>query len=168
MLCTLLCAVLFCSWAQHLLAASALLSPSLLWFLVLLTGKSHEQRSLVGYSPRGCKESDTTEHTHTLQIPIPGFIVGILSIPRSPTLQTPPSMPVFMCCTRQETSAAFSPSLNFHNSQRRFYYPYYSWGNRLISCNHPQGPRKPEIGIQGWLASELVLFILFLLILIGG
>ena len=24
--------------------------------------KSHEQRSLVGYSPRGCKESDMTEH----------------------------------------------------------------------------------------------------------
>ena len=30
---------------------------------VFLPGKSHEQRSLVGYSPRGCKESDTTEHT---------------------------------------------------------------------------------------------------------
>ena len=24
----------------------------------------HGQRSLVGYSPRGCKESDTAEHTH--------------------------------------------------------------------------------------------------------
>ena len=28
---------------------------------VLLLGKSHGQRSLVGYSPCGCKESDTTE-----------------------------------------------------------------------------------------------------------
>ena len=27
----------------------------------LLPGKSHGQRSLVGYSPWGCKESDTTE-----------------------------------------------------------------------------------------------------------
>ena len=26
-----------------------------------LPGKSHGQRSLVGYSPWGCKESDTTE-----------------------------------------------------------------------------------------------------------
>ena len=26
--------------------------------------KSHGQRSLAGYSPRGCKESDTNEHTH--------------------------------------------------------------------------------------------------------
>ena len=77
----------------------------------------------MGYSPWGCKESDTTEHAHTLQIPIPGFIVGILSKPRSPTLQTPPSVPVFMCCTRQEISIAFSPSLNFHNSQRRFFIP---------------------------------------------
>ena len=29
--------------------------------LVFLPGKSHRQRSLVGYRPRGCKESDTTE-----------------------------------------------------------------------------------------------------------
>ena len=30
---------------------------------VFLPGESHGQRSLVGYSPRGCKESDTTEAT---------------------------------------------------------------------------------------------------------
>ena len=28
---------------------------------VLLPEKSHGQRSLIGYSPQGCKESDTTE-----------------------------------------------------------------------------------------------------------
>ena len=36
---------------------------------VFLAGESHGQRSLVGYSPEGCKESDTTEateHTCTL------------------------------------------------------------------------------------------------------
>ena len=32
---------------------------------VFLPEKSHGQRSLVGYSPRGCKESDTTKHIHT-------------------------------------------------------------------------------------------------------
>ena len=34
---------------------------------VFLPGKSHGQRSLVGYSPQGCKELDTTEvpwHAH--------------------------------------------------------------------------------------------------------
>ena len=34
---------------------------------IFLPGESHRQRSLVGYSPWGCKESDTTEwltHTH--------------------------------------------------------------------------------------------------------
>ena len=31
---------------------------------VLLPGKSHGQRSLVGYSPWDCKESDTTERLH--------------------------------------------------------------------------------------------------------
>ena len=31
---------------------------------VFLPGESHRQRSLVGYSLRGHKESDTTEHAH--------------------------------------------------------------------------------------------------------
>ena len=33
---------------------------------VFLPGESHGQRSLTGYSPWGRKESDTTEHPHTL------------------------------------------------------------------------------------------------------
>ena len=32
--------------------------------LVFLPGESHGQRSLESYSPRGCKESDTTEWLH--------------------------------------------------------------------------------------------------------
>ena len=32
---------------------------------VFLPGKSHRQRSLVGYSPWGHKESDRTEHAYT-------------------------------------------------------------------------------------------------------
>ena len=32
----------------------------------ILAWESHGQRSLVGYSPWGCKELDTTEHTHTI------------------------------------------------------------------------------------------------------
>ena len=34
---------------------------------VFLPGESHEQRSLVGYSPWGCKESDTTGPLSTAQ-----------------------------------------------------------------------------------------------------
>ena len=33
---------------------------------VFLPGKSHGQRSLVGYSPWGHKELDTTRHTHVM------------------------------------------------------------------------------------------------------
>ena len=33
-----------------------------------LPGKSHEQRSLVGYSPQGHKESDMTERLHSLTL----------------------------------------------------------------------------------------------------
>ena len=31
---------------------------------IFVPGESHGQRSLVGYSPWGCKESDTTEQLH--------------------------------------------------------------------------------------------------------
>ena len=35
---------------------------------VLLPGKSHGQRSIVGYSPQGCKELDMTEWLHFLKL----------------------------------------------------------------------------------------------------
>ena len=35
-----------------------------LQYYCTMPGKSHEQRSQVGYSPWGCKESDTTERLH--------------------------------------------------------------------------------------------------------
>ena len=37
---------------------------------VLLPGKSHGWRSLVGYSPCGSKESDTTERLHIIIITV--------------------------------------------------------------------------------------------------
>ena len=37
---------------------------------VFLPGKSHGWRSLVGYSPWGPKEPDTTEHSHTSYSPM--------------------------------------------------------------------------------------------------
>ena len=35
---------------------------------IFLPGEFHGQKSLVGYSLWGCKESDTTEHAHTQRI----------------------------------------------------------------------------------------------------
>ena len=35
--------------------------------LVFLPGKSHEQRSLEGYSPKSHKELDTAEHEHGIR-----------------------------------------------------------------------------------------------------
>ena len=49
---------------------------------VLLPGKSHGQRSLVGYRPWGRKESDTTERLHTHMAY--GAIVPGLSIEPAP------------------------------------------------------------------------------------
>ena len=38
--------------------------------MVFLPGEFHGQRSLEGYSPRGHKESDTTEATNTMNLPL--------------------------------------------------------------------------------------------------
>ena len=38
---------------------------------VFLPGKFHGQRSLAGYSPWGCKESDMTQHEHLTVTRIP-------------------------------------------------------------------------------------------------
>ena len=44
---------------------------------VFLPGKSHGQRSLVGYSPWGCKELDTTERLYSLSRRITSIIVTL-------------------------------------------------------------------------------------------
>ena len=40
-------------------------------------GKSHGQRSLAGYSPQGCKESDVTEGLSTAQKKLSSFLLRI-------------------------------------------------------------------------------------------
>ena len=49
---------------------------------VFLPGESHGQRSLAGYSPWGCKESDTTEATeHTLTHTLDLKSENLVSVP---------------------------------------------------------------------------------------
>ena len=56
---------------------------------VFLPGKSHGQRSLVGYSPWSCKESDTTEQlTQIFNRVIYFFIYKILFNPKNITHKT--------------------------------------------------------------------------------
>ena len=60
---------------------------------LLLPGKFHEQGSLAGYSTRGCKEPDVTEHTHThththtethTDTPLPCNIIANQTLKHSP------------------------------------------------------------------------------------
>ena len=44
---------------------------------VILPGKSHGQRGLVGYSPQGLKESDTTERLHFLSLSLSILLVNL-------------------------------------------------------------------------------------------
>ena len=48
------------NWIQTLNSGTGKWQPT----PVFLPGEFHGQKSLVGYSPWGCKESDTIEHTH--------------------------------------------------------------------------------------------------------
>ena len=48
---------------------------------VFLPGECHGQRSLAGYSPCSCKESDTTEHRHTQMLPIINVLFVIFLTP---------------------------------------------------------------------------------------
>ena len=50
---------------------------------VFLPGEFHRQRSLVGYSPCGCKESDVTE-----QLTLPHFFTGVKNLERQKPLHT--------------------------------------------------------------------------------
>ena len=81
---------------------------------VLLPGKSHGQRSLVGYSPWGRKESDTTErlyfHHLTQQYSRP------CTHPRTVPLHGIPNCPSNSICSsvfRRKTHTLFNPSLKY-------------------------------------------------------
>ena len=58
---------------------------------VFLPGSSQGQRSLADYSPWGCKESDRTEHAHTL----------ILSLEDANSLSEPSTLTGHLQCERQ-------------------------------------------------------------------
>ena len=47
---------------------------------VLLPGKFHGLRSLVGYSPWGCKESDTTERLHFTSLHFTSLVIGKMQL----------------------------------------------------------------------------------------
>ena len=55
-------------WARSL-GWEDLLEQEMATHSSILAWESHGQRDLVGYGPWGCKESDTTEHTHTHKAP---------------------------------------------------------------------------------------------------
>ena len=98
------------------------------------------QRSLVGYSPWGCKELDTTEHTHThthivgLSKSFPPFLHSFLSLllpfpflcfPPSPSCCLPPSLSLFL------SFLTFSP---FHGLPWSVGFPRGSTGKES-ACN---------------------------------
>ena len=70
--------------------------------LILLPGKSHGQRSLVGYCLWGCKESDMTERLH---FQLSGFQDTILDffhlqqLEHYPTAFTPHDIMFFLVCS---------------------------------------------------------------------
>ena len=87
--------------------------------LVFLPGESHGQRSLAGYSPQGCKESDVTERlrTHTSCHKEKSALVGRLLILHTqefcsgPRIRRPKEPPTSPGTRLQHTSHAATPSV---------------------------------------------------------
>ena len=68
-------------WVDHPFSRGSFWSRN--WTgVIFLPGKSHGQRSLVGYSPWGCKESDTTERVHSLSL---SSALQVGSLPTEPS-----------------------------------------------------------------------------------
>ena len=68
-----------------------------------LPGKFHGQRSLSGYNPRGCKQSDVTEHSCTAMQEGSFFSIPSTawrSVPRLPGAWSPASLGVSCSATR--------------------------------------------------------------------
>ena len=117
---------------------------------VFLPGESHGQRSLVGYSPWGCKELDTTEwlthtHTHThIHTHTMGSVIGTSSI-GSPTLEPlgiifGPPMSHQNTNQRQIDHQVFLQQNGFiQNQQRIAVWDLQPW---RAMCNPPHGKRR--------------------------
>ena len=82
---------------------------------VLLPGKSHGQRSMVGYSPRGCKESDTNEWLHfhfEYSSALPFFGIGM----KTDLFQSCGDCWIFQICWNIECSTLTASSSRIWNS----------------------------------------------------
>src|SRR5574337_761434 len=85
---------------------------------VLLSGKFHGLKSLVGYSPWGCKESDVTEQLHVMYLPLFLLPAHVLSLLLLLLLITVPSTwmnkwLIVICTSPAHSSSPISDSNSF-------------------------------------------------------
>ena len=95
---------------------------------VFLPGKSHGQRSLAGYSPWGCKESDPTEGTeHARQDQLKSIPWGWKGCPVPDVIGCLPAASAPHCCTvsRQERKKLFWGQLQKMSASYVQMWPFY-------------------------------------------
>ena len=90
---------------------------------VLLPGESHGQRSLVGYSPWGHKESDTTERTSL------HFTSLLLWVLKKPLTSNQTKTPIKRKSTLKDITLLFNLGINRSRQER----PQFVWWWLLIS-----------------------------------
>ena len=89
---------------------------------IFLPGESHGQRSLVGYSPWGHKESDMTEHTHDT----PGLdLTCAQARPAAPTLVSGPLWVALLSCDSPVLPVLYS--LYSHQSSSKVLLSFMAW-----------------------------------------
>ena len=97
---------------------------------VFLPGKSHGQRTLVGYSPQGCKESDMTERLNSNSSSVP--YVGGNTLTLKKVLGWPTSSFKLFCTISVPSSVPFmkKPDWTFRPAE---YLPF-TWNSNLTWC----------------------------------
>ena len=120
---------------------------------IFLPGKFHGQRSLMGYSPWGCKELDTPKHTaHTSP-----------SAPH-PAPSPPSPAPSLMGPVQASLSSPFRPSSPVVSSpcgDLSQTHPSFLWGGR--GCSPRPRPWSPKLGFTSSLCHSLTWIAILLL-----
>ena len=106
----------------------------------LLPGKSYERRSLIGYSPWGCKESDTTEQLHS---PSPCEVQQILFLPGGSVVES-------ACQCKSHRRCGFAPWVGKILWRRKWqpipvFLPRESHGQRSLVSPCPWGGKELDM-----------------------
>ena len=113
---------------------------------IFLLGKLHEQRNLVGYSPWGRKELDTTEWLHSLAKSRGNSYIVNCSLEALGWVQF--SSVAQSCPTLCDPMNCSTPGLPVHHQLPEFTQTHVHWVSDAIQPSHPLSSPSLAAGVQ--------------------